>query len=86
MLFMDPQMEYITIAKVRRLTIKSLRDLRHPLVINGKTRPEVIIVPYAQYLAFQEAWILATEMARQLAETAMKDYGLSPILDRAGRA
>lgn len=66
MLFIDPQTEYITVAKLRLLTRRSLKEMRHPIIVTGDSRPAAIILNYQQYLDFQASWIKATEMAAQL--------------------
>jgi len=68
MLFIDPQTEYITVGKLRLFTRKALRELRHPIVINGTTRPTAIIMSYDQYLEFQENWIRAAQLAERMGE------------------
>lgn len=57
-------MEFISVAKLRLLTRKGLKELRHPLIVNGDSRPAAIILSYQQYLRFQELWIEAARQAQ----------------------
>jgi hypothetical protein len=60
----DPQVEYISVSKIRNLQRKALRELRNPLAVlaPGGTQPLAVIIPFHLYM-FMQTTIMNSSMS-----------------------
>lgn len=95
--FVDPNVEYVGVSKLRSFNGSNLGEIRKMLVIQDNDRPLAVMMSYGQYLAvqrkLQEALDALELLGRQERETGLrrglKDVAegrVTPLKKKGGKA
>ena|ERR1700732_1081238 len=79
--YIDPNVQYVGVSKLRGLSASKISDMRNTLVIQDNDTPLAVLVRYEQYLAIQEQFeslketiqILTDEKEKESVATGLKD-------------
>jgi PHD/YefM family antitoxin component YafN of YafNO toxin-antitoxin module len=93
--FIDPNVEYVGVSKLRSFNASNLGEIQKMLVIQDNDKPLAVMMSYAQYLAvqrkLQEALDALELLGRKESEAALRrglhdvaEGRVSPLKNRKG--
>ncbi len=91
--FVDPNVEYVGVSKLRNFNGSNLGEIQKMLVIQDNDKPLAVMMSYAQYLAvqrkLQEALealeLLGTEESKAALRRGLKDISEGRVTPMKGR-